>query len=268
MKENKSTILNLNLQFKKGLILLVFLGISAWFFIDGNKKPKLSFSNSWVFKENQTGPIIGDLGGVPVSIPKPYARFVEYENDPHFLKPRKGQPPKRTFQSKLRSFGFEFRLPDMAALTLKTLPEKKESTLYNTMWMSVGVDVASYNNQLGLQRMLNSSLTTKWGDDERGYKQLPDKLYGLVVNIPDHSNENKRPNRNMYFHLNDQGQIDSYIRCHITWHDAAPCKHIFLVSNFKNTMFSVNYRASLLSQWQEIQSAVTKLILSFSVKQK
>lgn len=268
MKENKSTILNLNLQFKKGLILLVFLGISAWFFIDGNKKSKLSFSNSWVFKENKTGPIIGDLGGIPVSVPKSYAHFVEYENDPHFLKPRKGEPPKRTYQSKLRSFGFEFRFPDMAAFTLKMLSERRESTLYNTMWMSAGVDVASYHNQLSLQRMVNGSLSSKWGRDRRGYKQLPDKLYGLVVNIPDHLDKNKQPNRNMYFHLNDQGQVDSYIRCDITWHDAAPCGHLFLVRNFKNTIIRVSYRASLLSQWQEIQSAVTKLILGFSVKQK
>ena len=88
---------------KRLLIILILLGISAWFFIDGNKRAKLSFRDSWVFKENQTGSIIGELGGVPVSIPKPYAHFVEYENDPHFLKPRKGEPPKRTYQSKLRS---------------------------------------------------------------------------------------------------------------------------------------------------------------------
>ena len=164
------------------------------------------------------------------------------------------------------NYGVKF--PDMVALTLKMLPEKKESTLYNTMWMSVGVDVAPYNNQLGMQRMVNGSLSTKWGDDQRGYKQLPDKLYGLVVNIPDHLDKNKRPNRNMYFHLNDQGQIDSYIRCHITWHDAAPCTHMFLLRNFKNTMIRVSYRASLLSQWQEIQLAVTKLVESFSLKTK
>jgi len=60
------------------------------------------FGNSWIIKENQKGPIFGSLGGIPISIPKPFARFVEYENDPHFLEPRKGEPPKRTFNSSLQ----------------------------------------------------------------------------------------------------------------------------------------------------------------------
>jgi len=79
------------------LILLLVAGGAIVIYV--GMKPYRQLADSWVFKENKVGPVIGDLGGIPVSIPQPIARFVEYEGDPHFLEPRKGSTPIRTFQS-------------------------------------------------------------------------------------------------------------------------------------------------------------------------
>ena len=40
-------------------------------------------SDSWQFKEKHDGPVIGDLGGVPVLIPTEFADFIECHDVPH-----------------------------------------------------------------------------------------------------------------------------------------------------------------------------------------
>jgi len=269
------------------VILLIIIAISIIFY----KIKKDPFINSWVFKENKIGPVIGDLGGVPVLIPVPFANFVEYEGDPHFLKPRTEPPPKRTYQSKLKSFGFRFRYPDMAGLTEKTEQEKKKSTIYNTMWMRAGVNVdvkPFYDDDFSLNRIANGDLTFKWDSvhskndppiiwkNKHGYQQSPNTLYGLIVfevygyddakrnQIPGHDSDDK----NIYYHINTQGQIDSYIKCNNIRHAAAQCSHEFLIKGFKNTMVGVDYRVGFLPHWKEIQTKVSELILSFAVKNK
>jgi hypothetical protein len=246
--------------------------------------------NSWVFKENKPGPTIGDLGGIPVSIPRSIARFVEYEGEPHLYEPRTKPTPVRTFQSKLRSFGFEVRFPDMALLTDKTFEDKHKSNIYNTMWLSVGVGVAPYNNALGLKRRVDAipypsqlhelheseaapGLPARTWKEEHGYIRSPTLLYGLVVNEVQGYDEAKRYNipgndmgdYNIYYHFDEQGNVDAYIRCDNIKHGAAPCNHDFILPKAINTIINVHYRIGLLPQWRDIQEAVGKTILGFSV---
>ena len=61
--------------------------------------------------------MVGDLGGVPVAIPRHFANYVEYEGDPGFGEKRIGPRPERTHASKLTSFGFDVRFPDMAGVS-------------------------------------------------------------------------------------------------------------------------------------------------------
>lgn len=245
-------------------------------------------ADSWVIRENQVGPVIGDLGGIPVSIPHHFARFVEYESDPHFLAPRTGAVPTRSSQSKLRSFGFKVRLPDMAPLTEATRQEKRQSTIYNTMWLDVGVSVKPYYDELTLKRRLEASLSEKWDathskdtppeiwKDKHGYKTLPDPLYGLVVNEVYGYDEAKRyqipgndsGDKNIYYHADAHGKVDTYIKCSNIKHNAALCEQNFILNSAKNTMVSVLYRIGLLPQWREIQAAVTQVILGFAIDSK
>lgn len=267
------------------LILLLVAGGAIVIYV--GMKPYRQLAGSWVFKENKVGSVIGDLGGIPVSIPQPIARFVEYEGDPHFLEPRKEPTPVRTFQSKLRSFGFEVRFPDMALLTDKTFADKHKSNIYNTMWLSVGVSVATYNNALGLKRQVDAipypaqihqneavpSFSVKTWKEEHGYIRSPTLLYGLVVNEVQGYDEAKRyripgngtGDENIYYHLDDQKKIDAYITCSNIKHHAAPCEHSFVLPQAKNTTIEVGYRIGLLPHWREIQEAVGKTILGFAV---
>jgi hypothetical protein len=236
-------------------------------------------------KENQVGPVIGDLGGIPVSIPHSSARFVEYEGDPHFLESRKGPVSTRSFESKLRSFGFKVRFPDMGPLTEATRQEKRQSTIYNTMWLDVGVSVKPYYDELTLKRRLEASLSEKWDathskdtppeiwKNKHGYKTLPDPLYGLVVNEVYGYDDVKRyqipgndsGDKNIYYHVDVHGKVDTYIKCSNIKHNAAPCNQEFILNSAKNTMVSVHYRIGLLPKWREIQASVTQVILSFAV---
>ncbi len=109
------------------LLAVIFL-LLAWTAVVVYVKSRSyrQIEDSWILKENRFGLVIGDLGGMPVSIPHHFAHFVEYEGDPRFLEPRKGTPPMRGYQSKLRSFGFEVRFPDMMPLTDETRQEKNK----------------------------------------------------------------------------------------------------------------------------------------------
>jgi hypothetical protein len=266
-----------------GLILVLVAGGAIVFYV--GMKPYRQLAESWVFKENRGGPVIGDLGGIPVSIPQPIARFVEYENDPHFLEKRKGSTPTRTFQSKLRAFGFEVRFPDMVFLNDEaTREEKRKSNIYNSMWLDVGVDVESYNDDLSLKRLVDAipapgKIWTSNLDgqphnwkEQHGYIRSPKPFYNLVVNEVQGYDEAKRyklpgndfNDKNIYYHINQLGKMDTYIWCSNIKHQAAPCEHYFVLPRAKNTLIEVGYRIGLLPKWREIQDSVGKTILDFA----
>ena len=48
--------------------------------------------------------IIGDLGGVPVEMPRDSVRLVEYNGDPDWGESFEGAVPERTYDSKISSF--------------------------------------------------------------------------------------------------------------------------------------------------------------------
>lgn len=266
------------------VILLLIVWVTTVIYVKTSSTRQLI--ESWVFKENQVEPVVGDLGGIPVSIPPHVARFVEYEGDPHFLESRKGDTPTRNTQSKLRSFGFEVRFPDKVLLTPETQQEKRKSNIYNTMWLDVGVSVEPYNSELGLQRQVDAISARKWDDihskdapsalwkDKHGYKRSPNPLYGLIVSEVygyDESSRYKFPgvdmgDKNIYHHIGTQGAVDTFIECHNVRHDAAPCNQLFTLPTSKNTMVRVHYRIGLLPQWHEIQDAVIQVILGFAIK--
>jgi hypothetical protein len=120
-----------------------------------------NLGDSWVLQENQIGPVIGDLGGVPESIPKPFANFVAYDGDPHFMRRRKAPPPERTYQSKLRNFGFNIRYPDMAALTEETAKQKKLENIYTTTWMRMGINSGANYGGNPLENHINRKVNLK-----------------------------------------------------------------------------------------------------------
>lgn len=267
---------------KTKLVLLAVAAIiltaalwKGWLVYQAYSGPFERLSDSWVFKENREGPVIGDLGGVPVSIPKPYANFVEYDGDPHFLEKRKGPIPKRTHESKLASFGFEVRYPDMANVNEETASERRQKNIHNTMWMRVGVNSHSAYGGAGDEFLDKRVLAITDPKAHRyAYKPLPEKVHGLIGYYPVGPDESKRLQQvggadmndvNLYYFQSETGQTDTYIECSNMAHAAAQCEQVFNLRPEMRIHVTVGYRRDLLPHWREIQSSVSKVILGFRV---
>ncbi|MGD9169495.1 MAG: hypothetical protein PVI97_05465 [Candidatus Thiodiazotropha sp.] len=185
----------------------------------------------WFYKKSND-PVVGDLGGVSVAIPRSFARFVEYDAVPHF-KERKGwSAPERTFQSRLRSFGFEVRYPDMASVEVKT-PEEKD--IYTTMWMRVGITTGEYYGvDESLDNHKNSRINSNlpFFSKYYTYVPLPEKTHGLTGYTPigpgiDVERRNIESGRgadmndeNIYFFEDDSDRVTTFIECSNMTHDA------------------------------------------------
>lgn len=217
--------------------------------------------------------VVADLGGVPVSIPKHFADYVEYDGDPGFGEKRKEPKPKRTQQSKLSSFGFYVRHPDMVGLSTPELrQEKKEENIYTTMWLSVGI--SSSNNYPGdgfLDRRTRAAVdipneVLKY----RNYEKLPDEQYGLTVyaasGVDPKTNKPYRQDddaKDVFIYRNADGKVITYIDCSNRQIKSVRCEHTVSLEPAIKAKVYINYRRELLPEWQKIQESVTQLIYSF-----
>ena len=125
--------------------------------------------------------VIGDLGGMPVRIPKEMAEYVEYDGDPGW-EPRSGPPPIRTYASKIRGFSFRLRLPDMAMLMAPEMwDDWRRNTIYSTPWINVGVGSGEHYPPPGFMnrmRVADGKVDSEnWWDD---YKEIRQKKFGLT----------------------------------------------------------------------------------------
>lgn len=225
-------------------------------------------------QEDRHEPTIGMLGGVPVSIPKPYANFVEYDGDREWMETNKGASPTRTFASKLSSFGFELRFPHMEVMSDTTTLHASKEDVYSTMRMRVGVNSNSAYGSAGdtaLEAYI-SSIPSQQGHPYR-FEKLPEAHYGLtgytsvgvdvtrrnVIGMADMND------KNIYFHRDQKGKADAYIECSNMLHAAARCELRFNMLPEMHGLVSVNFRKELLPHWREIQSSVHTVILGFRV---
>ena len=183
--------------------------------------------------------VIGDLGGVPVRIPHYFAEYVEYDGDPGFGEKRKVPAPERTYQSKLASFGFNVRFPDMAGIS--SIELWKDYNKYHDVywkdyydpvkslspWIDVGVTSgAHYYGDGFLDRYISSTLrfdAAKKGHPELAYdnfERLAKSEFGLTVYAPPEIDlKTKQPYRmhdrahDLFVHRNTVGAVDTYIEC-------------------------------------------------------
>lgn len=219
-----------------------------------------------------TSKVVGDLGGMPVTIPSHFANFVEYDGDPGWGEKRKGPRPERTHASKLRSFGFYVRFPDMAGLSSPEMWNDKQSQkTYNTMWINVGLNAGErYKDEWGMDRLANAIGRSGYILKHEQYEQLPDPQHGLTVyaaaGIDPKTNKPYREDpyaTDIFVHRDKAGRVDAYIRCSNRNVPAPPCRHNFSLEPDVKAKIDISYRRSLLPEWQQIQTSVTQLILTF-----
>ena len=216
--------------------------------------------------------VVGDLGGVPVNIPRHFANYVEYEGDPGWGEKRKGPKPKRTHQSKLISFGYDTRFPDMAGESSPELIKDKRSySIHTTPWIDVGIKTGNIYPGDGFLDRRASYLDRKDSILEyEHYEQLPETEHGLTVyaaeGIDPKTNKPYREDdyaKDVFLHRDHTNRVDTYIDCSNRLRGSQPCEHSFSLEPHMHAKVYVIYRRTLLPHWKEIQQAVTQQILGF-----
>ncbi|MFZ6799361.1 hypothetical protein [Undibacterium sp. Di24W] len=210
---------------------------------------------------------VGDLGGMPVTIPRHFANFVEYEGDPGWSK-REGPVPARDHHSKLVSFGFNVRFPDMVGLSSEELRENKQSfNIYNTPWIYVGITTGkNFGDGLGLERTFAGYMEENVSKVEHQMtKQFDLDIYTHVVV---EANTKKiivadSFDKDVFIERNAQGKLVGFITCSKVSHAAAPCDLFFQLDPNLKAWVNIIFRRSLLSEWKQMKSLVTTLVLDF-----
>jgi len=220
--------------------------------------------------------MVGNLGGVPVTIPQHFANYVEYEGDPGWGEKRTGPVPKRTHDSTLVAFSFKVRTPDMQGLSSRDMwTDRNSYTIYNTPWISVLIKSGrSYSGDGFLDR--RASYLERWKVDESStlawerYKPTSELFHGLTIYVPTGIDpKTQRPYReglyaeDVFLHRAADGRVDTYINCSNRPHEAAPCSQSFSMEPGMQAAVYVSYRRGLLPQWRQIQTNVSRLIWSF-----
>jgi hypothetical protein len=218
--------------------------------------------------------VVGDLGGMKVTIPRHMAEFVEYEGDPGWGEKRQSPVPPRTHDSRLTSFGVTFRYPDMATLSSPEMwADKKAKSIFVTDWMDFGISTGNrYPGDGWLDRHAHASLNNLFAN-KYTYLRQPQREHGLESYLLVDPSTGK-PGSNMptviggtlFIARNAQGQVTAYIECSTVSHQAAPCSHSFSLEKLGvKAEVRIGYRRPLLAHWQDTQAKVKAMILSFKV---
>jgi hypothetical protein len=232
--------------------------------------------------KNDNYQLLGELGGVPVAIHREGVFAVEYDDQDLYREQRKALPSDRmrTVKDKLASFGFKVRFPDMGIGTPEVLSrERGKSNIFTTMWINVGVSSNSdyKGGTESLERLVN---TIQKMFDSRGsdyqYRRHTELVHGLVAYHPFQrivSPQGKVlwqrfEENSFYYHVDEDGKVDTYIMCSYVKYASSPCSQYFLLLPKMLAMARLGYRNELLPHWRQMQDSVRKVILGFAIGQE
>lgn len=216
--------------------------------------------------------VVGDLGGVPVTMPAAQVSLVQYEGDPGWGSSSPAVVPSRNHTSRLVSFGLDVRWPDMTVADTPALrDERAHASLRSSTWIGVTILAGPY---FGASNPLDR-LAAAYVADGIGifrFEPLAQHEHGLEVfavrgvdpatgrSLREHAHA-----EDLFVHRNDQGRVDAVILCsHRPNAEAALCRHHFTLEPAMRARGSLQYRRALLPQWQQIHGAVARLMRSFA----
>lgn len=277
---SKKSYLKCTLWAVVGLIVLAC--IAAWFklaslWVGGFQPPEIAAA------QYSSKDVVGNLGGLPVRLPRYAVHLVEYDGEPSWGKNTK--PVAKTDRTGIKSFGFYARYPDMQMIdSYATEKEHRSQSIYTTMWLSVGVTSGEIYPKDGFLDRVFACLvratapprcnTVWWGND---YDRLNKPEHGLTVyalkglepKTGQPAREDKTFAKDVFVAKDKQGRVRTYISCSNVGHEAAPCGHTFSMEyDGMHADISVKYRRGLLPHWQDIQTKVTQAMLGFVVQPK
>jgi hypothetical protein len=216
--------------------------------------------------------VIGNLGGVPVRIPIEFAESVEYDDDPAILQPRLMPTPTRTLTSKLRSFGFYARYPDMIGPASEEARKDRAAHLPgNTFWISVGLKAGEdYPGAGATHRLTTATLANPDSFTKAPFQLATEKTCGLETYVlAGNDLRSGKPiredsdARDVFVSRDAAGQATTFIRCSNRPLSAAPCTQHFDLEPQMHALAYISFRRGLLCEWRGIQSAASQLIFSF-----
>ncbi|MFT4242300.1 MAG: hypothetical protein QM569_08460 [Acidovorax sp.] len=223
--------------------------------------------------------VIGDLGGMKVRIPRHYAEYVEYDDDPGFGEKRKESIPERNFKSKLRSFGMNARFPDMKGLETIELKEARRNYRLKpeNPWIDIGINAGSIYPGMGANA--NSGLAKKlWEKSEywfANYERAPRMdTVGLDAYVVAGADPRTgKPAResdstdDIYIHKTTS-HVDTFISCGRTSvpGGVATCHMHFGLEPKAKVRIDAGFSPALLPKWHSIRNSVSELIYSFEVR--
>jgi hypothetical protein len=231
---------------------------------------------------SQNKEIVGNLGGVKVRIPNHLSLFIKYEEDPSKFIGAVTKTQKSDFDAVINGFAFEVRYPDMAEDIPEHFADKRASSMFTTMWMRVLINNGEHWGPKEFSYLENEKrdigIGVKFLGEKYFYEQLKEKQYDLYVHLPrgfDTSRDQEPKDQysiyfydNFYYHLNEEGKVDTFIKCPNSKFESATCQHFFNLSPRMWIKVEVAYRKALLPHWREIQEKVASKILGFAVDGK
>ncbi len=216
--------------------------------------------------------VVGDLGGMPVKISRQVAQFVEYDGDPTWGERRVGPPPKRTLQSKIKSFGFYLRYPDWATFAD---PGAREDYMKDrsatSQWILIGINAGETYPKNGFMERAVHQITKVRGEFPwTWYEPVPSAYPGLAAfAVPGIDPATGRPYRED-MHIRDvfvardpEGRVIAYFKC--SSHERRSlCNHNWsLEDQGYEVSVEAMYPRQMLKHWREIQKGGTQQLLKF-----
>ncbi|MDR7094702.1 hypothetical protein [Hydrogenophaga laconesensis] len=220
--------------------------------------------------------VVGDLGGMPVTIARHIPHLVEYDGDPGWGEKRKGPPPERTHASRLKSFGVHVRYPDMATLSSPELwSEFEKKRLYDHKWLDLTIQSgSSYPGDGYLDRGYQATIPNpERHDSSSQYEPLPSPIKGLELYAKRGVNPRtgvahryEWTDGDLYIHRNREGNVTTFIRCTFrsgTEHYSSCAQDWSMEGHGLGIDLRARYAPDLLPQWQDIQARVSRFVLGF-----
>ena len=255
------------------LMVLVFLALTAFtvrWWQYGHRSNALSAA----YKASQPYPgfAIGDLGGMPVKVPRHLSELLEYDGDPGWAPAPDWLPPVRTFESKINSFGFYLRFPDGATLDSRERREEKRLTPpWEDRWIDVGVASSKrYPRDGFLDTYVQLRLLDHAGKSViHRYHRQPEDEHGLEVYRlappPEGPDPTKTRVTEEFVGRDSSGEVISTFHCTVSFDvNRSTCSQVwFMEKQGLRIKLSAQYRRPLLQHWREIQPMVTQMVLGF-----
>lgn len=229
--------------------------------------------------------IIGNLGGVPVNLPSSVVQFVEYDDSPGWdpEKLRTYNPPTRSYQSVITSFGFYFFNSDAQLL------DNNDPALRERDDKDWGID-GSTSDKVGVhilfepqypprfknldswlaRRMDKARVEPPYPDHANYFEKTTETLYGLEVYInPGTNPKTGKPWRehedakDLFVGRDSEGHVQTLIECSNKPIPAPACLQYFVFPSPIAINIKMDYVRPRLSQWQGIQHNAIEFLTSF-----